>query len=77
MRNKEHVLAVHTIRHSAMTRDAVTEVFDVERALEAGGEEPAEGGDEGGEAGENKEVQLVGCVRDRREVITDLEPQLI
>lgn len=65
-------LAVHAIRHAAVPRDAVAEVLDVERALEAGREEPAEGRDKRREAGEHERVVLVRCVWDRRELMASL-----
>lgn len=43
-----------------MTGDGFAKVFDFEGAFEAGGEEPAEGGDEGGEGGKDEDVELHG-----------------
>lgn len=43
-----------------MTGDRFAEIFDFEGAFEAGGEEPAEGGDEGGECSEDEDVELHG-----------------
>ena len=60
-----HVLAVHTISHAAVSGNAVAEVLDIKCTLEAGREEAAERRDEGGEAGEDQEVELVRRVRDR------------
>jgi hypothetical protein len=40
--------------------DGLAEVFDLEGALEAGGEEAAEGGDERGEGREDEDVELHG-----------------
>ena len=66
------VLAVHAVGHATVPGDAVAEVLDVERALEAGREEPAEGRDERCEASEHEYVVLVGCIWDRRELMTGL-----
>lgn len=41
-----------------MSRDGLAEVLDFEGALEPGGEEAAEGGDEGGEGCEDEDVEL-------------------
>jgi hypothetical protein len=42
------LLAIHPIRHSAVTRNAITKVFQVESTFETGGEKPSEGCNEGG-----------------------------
>jgi hypothetical protein len=41
------ILAIHSISHSPMSRNAVAEIFDVESTLKSGGEEAAKWGDEG------------------------------
>lgn len=41
-----------------MARDRFAEILDLEGAFEARGEEAAKGGDEGGEGGENEDVEL-------------------
>lgn len=41
-------LTIHTVRHAAVTRDAVAEILDFESALEATGKEAAKGSDERG-----------------------------
>ena len=64
-RKRKDALAVHAVGHAAVARDAVPEILDVERALEARGEESAKGRDERREAGEEEDVVLVGRVRDR------------
>lgn len=53
-------LAVHAVRHAAVSGDGVAKVFDLEGALEARGEEAAKGGDEGGEGGQDEGVELHG-----------------
>ena len=58
-------LAIHTIRHTAVAGDRVSEVLDVECALEARSEEAAEGRDERGEASKDNKVDLEGRVGDR------------
>ncbi len=66
------VLAVHTICHTTVTRDTVTEVLDIESPLETRGEETTERRDEGRETGQNEEVELVRRIRDCREVVAQL-----
>ena len=41
--NDNDILAIHTIGHTTMARNAVSEVFDIESSLEARGEKAAEG----------------------------------
>jgi hypothetical protein len=41
-----------------VARDGVAKVLDVEGALDAGGEEAAEGRDQGGERGQDQDVEL-------------------
>ena len=67
-----YALAVHAVGHAAVAGDAVAEVLDVEGALEARGEEAAEGRDEGREAGEDEEVELVRHIGDRRDLAAQL-----
>jgi hypothetical protein len=60
-RNTPHdELAIKPIRRAPVTGDAVAKVLDLEGALEAGGEEAAEGRDERGEGGEDDHVELHG-----------------
>ena len=51
-------LAIHAVRDTAVTRDGLAKVFDFEGAFEAGGEETAEGRDQGGEGREDEDVEL-------------------
>lgn len=67
-----HLLAVHAVSHATVAGDAVPEVLDVESTLETGREEATEGRDQGSEAGEHEDVQLVRSVGDRVEGMSDL-----
>lgn len=51
-------LAVHPIRDAAVARDRVAKVLDLERALDAAGEEAAKGRDQRGKRAEDENVQL-------------------
>lgn len=51
-------LAIHPVRHTTMTRNAVAKVLDVERALEPAREEASEGSDEARKDGQNDRVEL-------------------
>merc|ERR1719282_1298000 len=53
-------LTIHTVGHTAMARDGVAKVLDVEGTFETRGEKAAEGGDEGGEGGHGEDVELHG-----------------
>ena len=53
-------LTVHPISDSTMTWDTVTEVLDFEGSFETRREEAAEGSDQGGKGGEDKDVELHG-----------------
>lgn len=55
-----HELAVHTICHSSMARDAVSEVLDVEGPLQTAGEEATEGRNKRRESCEDEHVELDG-----------------
>jgi hypothetical protein len=43
-----------------MSRDGVTEILDLESALETGSEETPEGRNEGGECAEDQDVEVNG-----------------
>jgi hypothetical protein len=45
----EYALAIHTIGHTTVSRNAITEILEIERPLEARGKEPSEWRDEGSE----------------------------
>ena len=51
-------LAVHAVGHSAVTRDRIAKVLDVERTLEAGGEEATERRNQRSEGRHDKDVEL-------------------
>ena len=53
-------LAVHAIRDASVARDGLAEVLDLESALEARGEEAAEGRDQRGKSREDEDVELDG-----------------
>ncbi len=69
----KYALAIHAIRHSAVPRDAVAEILDVERALETGCEEAAERSDKRREAGHDEQVELVRRVWDSRNWSSELQ----
>ena len=54
-------LAIHAVGHATVSRDRVAKILDLESSLEAGGEEPPKGRDQGGKAGPEKDVDLDGC----------------
>lgn len=60
-------LAVHAIGDSAVSRDGVTKVFDLESTFEARSEEAAKGCDQRGESGENEDMPLNRCHLERFE----------
>lgn len=51
-------LAVHAVGDSTVTRNRVTKVLDLKGALEAGGKETPERGNEGSEGSEDQDVNL-------------------
>lgn len=53
-------LAVHPVRHSAVAGDRITEILDLKRALQARGEEAAEGRDERRKGRKGEGVELHG-----------------
>ena len=72
---RRHLLAIHSVGHSAMARNAVSEVLDVECTLEPRGEEPAEGCDKGRKARHEEKVELVGYVGDCGDGSPELQNQ--
>jgi hypothetical protein len=54
-------LAIHAISNPAVSWNGIAKVFDFESTFETRGEETAEGSDEGGEGGEDEDVNLHGC----------------
>lgn len=51
-------LAVHAVRHSAVARNGVAKVFNLEGALETRGEEASEGCNKGCKCSEDEDVKL-------------------
>ena len=51
-------LAIHAVRDATVTGNGLAKVFDLEGTFEAGGEEAAEGRDQGGEGCEDEDVEL-------------------
>lgn len=51
-------LAIHSIRHAAVSRDRVAKVLNLESALEARSEEAAKGSNKRRKGGEGKGMQL-------------------
>ena len=51
-----------------MSRDAVAEILDVKRPLESGRKEPAERSHQRRKNGHEQQVEVVGRVRERRDV---------
>lgn len=58
-------LAIHSVGHASMSRDAVTKVLDAKRSLESRGKESSEGSHEGSENREDNRVELEGSPRNR------------
>lgn len=56
MKCQPNVLAVHSISHPPMTRNAVAKIFDVESALESGGEKTAKRSDKGRKDGHDENM---------------------
>lgn len=61
-------LAVHSICHPPMSRDAMTKIFDVKGSLESGGEEATEWTNKGGKSCHDEQMQVVGRIRERQDV---------
>ncbi len=53
-------LAIHAIRHATVARDRVAKVLDLEAALQARCEKPAEGGNQGSKRGQDERMKLHG-----------------
>jgi hypothetical protein len=77
MREEAHdELAIHAVRHAAVTRDGLAKVLDLEGALEPRGEEATKRSDEGGKRREDERVELhrreaqrdVGVLREEEEL---------
>ena len=61
-------LAIHPIGHPPMSRDAISEILDIERPLEAARKEPSKRRHERGKRGHDQRVDLERRVRDRRDL---------
>jgi hypothetical protein len=51
-------LTVHAVGHAAVSRDRITEIFNVKSSLESGSEEATKRSDERGEGCKNQNVKL-------------------
>lgn len=51
-------LTVHTICHTPVTGDTVSEILDLESSFQTAGKEPAEGSDKRGKRREDKDMEL-------------------
>jgi hypothetical protein len=60
----KNILAIHSVGHSAMAWDAVTEVFDVKCSFESRGKEASERSHQRCKEGEQEKVNLVRSIRD-------------
>ena len=58
-------LAVHSICHSAMSWNAVSEVLDIESTFETRSEKATKGGDQRSKTRHKQQVDLIGHKRDR------------
>lgn len=54
-------LTVHSVSHSAMTRNRLAKILDFESSFETRSKEATKGSDERGERGENQDMELHGC----------------
>jgi hypothetical protein len=64
--SRVYSLAIHPIGHTTVSGDRVSEVLDVECALEARGKEATEWSDQRGECGHYQAVDLEGRILDCR-----------
>lgn len=69
----DDVLAVHTVRHTAMSRNAVTEVLDVEGTFQSRSEEPSEWRDKRGEARHEEQMNLVRRIGNGSNRVSELQ----
>lgn len=68
-----NVLAVHSIGHPPMARNAMAEIFDVEGTFKSGGEETPEWADKGRKNCHDENVQVVGRIWESRDVSSQLQ----
>ena len=71
-REISNVLAVHPISHSPVSGDTVTEILNVKGTLKSGREKSAEGCHKGRKNGHHEEVEVVGRIRERRDISSKL-----
>jgi len=64
-------LAIHSISHPPVSRNAVAKVLDVEGTLKPGSEEATERSNKGCKNGHNEDVEMVDCIRERRNVSSE------
>lgn len=67
------VLAVHSIGHPPVSRNALTEVLNVEGTLESGGKETAEWSNERRENRHDQDMEVVGRIWKRLDVSPKLQ----
>ena len=67
------VLAVHSISHSPVSRDAVAEILDVKGTLKSRSKEAAEWSDERRENCHDEDMEMVGRIWERRNVSSKLQ----
>ena len=63
-----NILAIHSISHSPVPRNAMTEILDVEGTLESGSKETTERCNKRGKNGHDEDMEVVGSVRECRNV---------
>jgi len=61
-------LAIHSISHSPVSGDAVTEILDVEGTLKSRSEKTTEWSDKRRKNGHDEDMEVVGCIWERRDV---------
>ena len=62
---RSNILAIHSIGHSPVSRDTVTEILDVKGSLESRSKEATEWSDKRCENGHNEDVEMVSGVWER------------
>ena len=68
-----NVLAIHSISHSSVSGDAVTEILDVEGTLKSGSKKATEWSDKRRKNGHDEDVEVVGRIWERRDVSSKLQ----
>jgi len=67
-----NILAVHPVSHPPVSRDTMTEILDIKGTLKSGSEKAAERSDERRKNGHHEEMEVVGRIRERRNVSSKL-----